>query len=87
MTEFLIDWNDLDFSKREYILSSVKEEIKDDLEEEAKEKKISFEELITGKHYYSIDNDEFYNMNVAELIEELAQKRIDANFRHFYVEL
>ena len=87
MTEFLIEWTDLSFEKQEYILSSVKEEVKEDFEEEAREKKISFEELMSRSDLYGIEKDEFFAMNVVELIEEQAMKRINENFRHFYVKL
>lgn len=73
---FKITWTDLSIERQEDILESIKPDELEELRAEAKQNGMTFKELMTHKNYYAIDDDEFFDMNVAEFVEKLAMKRI-----------
>lgn len=79
MAIFFIAFNDLDMIMQSTIQESLKMEIIEELEDEAKQRGMDFTKFMTHKRYYGLNQDNF-DIEFENLLVELVDQRIKRNF-------
>lgn len=89
--EFNIEWNDIDFTKQDEIMETLKKyeltKFKEEYEErkqETPDKWPGFMEFMCEPTGYDLDKEDF-STDLDMLLEEQAQARIDEGFKHISV--
>ena len=87
---FNLEFEDLSLEKQTEILERIKEQVLENLKNEAKEKGITLKELMVNPKYYDLmsdyenlnekDFETFYNLELDEFLEEQAYRFIKDNF-------